>query len=145
MKIIFGIYTVFVFLFYTAFFTLKGDLLSGLYILPPLIISALSLITLLIMDVRDAKEKGRGKRYFTLLLNLNIPLVILSFVLPLVNGNRTLEQIYADPIFTTLGGVAMIFFTVPLLGYISGTVLDLILSEEKNMLEQKSKALPPQN
>jgi hypothetical protein len=134
MKIVLGIYGVFIFLLYTAFFTLSGDLLNGLYILPPLVISIACLITTLILDIRTSlrnKDTGKkAKKYFTVLMYFNIPIVIFSFILPLVNGNKSIEQLQSESLASIIGGVVMIFLTAPLLGYIAGTVYDMFFVKE---------------
>lgn len=131
MKYALGIYSLFITLYYIAFFTFQGDFVHGLYTIPYLVIATLFLITAFVLDIRKRAIDGekRAKKYAITLSILNVPMVVVAFFVPLINGNRTIDEIliYSAPL--TIAMFVMLFITVPIIGFVTGMVVDMFTNK----------------
>lgn len=127
MKYALGIYSLFITLYYIAFFTFQGDFVHGLYTIPYLVIAVLFLITAFVLDIRKRAIDGekRAKKYAITLSILNVPMVIVAFFVPLINGNRTIGEMLVYGPFLTIIMFLMLVITVPVVGFVAGMIVDM--------------------
>jgi hypothetical protein len=134
MKFVLGIYSLFITLFYIAFFTFAGDFINGVYTTPYLVFSFLFLMLAFFLDLREnSRAEKRGMTYFITLAYLNVPMVVLAFFVPLMNGNRTIDEILIYQVPLTIGMFIGLFVTIPIIGYVMGTLIDFLRYTQKRM------------
>jgi hypothetical protein len=128
-------------MFYIAFFTLSGDFLMGLYTIPYLVLALLCIIGAAAWDIIRIKHERKAAKYFLRLLYMNVPSVVVAFFVPLVNGNRTIGEILHYSLPMTFLLFLGLFVTVPVVGYVVGTIVDYISNAGGQFSNLKSPAL----